>query len=153
MIRSNKCKDDIMKCEEGHCAHHAIIKAEAGWLSEKTFESYSCFISPKIVSGKHKDSHVFNSICKASDRECKLQDSVVVWESGIVYKCGLNWIDKYDFKFSEPFIISHDTRLAFQFTGTTRMCGLYLAKTSEGLYLSKSISNEIQEERGEFEME
>ena len=80
MIRSNKCQDDIMKCEEGHCAHHAIIKAEYGWLSEKTFESYSCFISPKIVRGKHKDSHVFNSICKASDRECKLQDSVVVWE-------------------------------------------------------------------------
>jgi hypothetical protein len=153
MIKTKKCKDDVMKCEEGHCAHHAIINVEFGWLSEKTFESYSCFISPKIVSGLREDSHVFNTQCKAKDLECKLHESVVVWNNDLVYKCGVNWIDRYNFRLTEPYIISSEGHLAFQFSGITRMCGLTLAKTTEGLLLGKMVTEEIKKEKSDFEEE
>ncbi|CAF1063141.1 unnamed protein product, partial [Brachionus calyciflorus] len=68
MVKSKKCNEFQMECENNYCSNSSDPKANFKWMNEVTTETFSCTTSPKQITANSPDDLLFNGKCKVSDR-------------------------------------------------------------------------------------
>ena len=149
MVIDHNCgatRNETMKCEEEECFFERIPEDKYKWMQEINMEGIRCKLRPRIVKGVKKDSIVFGHNCKASDRYCKMDKSMIVWEHQKKDECPFTLITMVELKKARNGVL-YDTKnkLAFRTTKKVEHCALTMLLTTENLYivLNQNTLNQI----------
>ncbi|RNA39955.1 hypothetical protein BpHYR1_040789 [Brachionus plicatilis] len=133
MVLSKKCNEYNMNCVEEYCSFSKIPESRYSWMQELSVTSYSCKVTPKIISAKKENDTLFNSNCKATDLKCILDNSIIIWDRVVTHECPLFIIsyEKFALKIDSDVLIS-ESSLVFQGDKVENDCDLNLMTTMEG---------------------
>ena len=144
MVKTKKCKDSSMECEGEYCSFASNPLPTFRWMTEMKIEIFSCSTSPKLITAHSPNDYLFNGKCKVLDRECSLQDSIIIWDATLYHECPLYKINQEVFTIQENSdVLVSNNGIALQATETVNMCGLQLLKTLEGLFVSIKVNNQV----------
>ena len=138
MIRSKKCRDRVMTCDDSSCSYKPKITAYFRWLESLKFESYSCTVVPRIVQANKIDDPLFGDslpICTASDLSCQRDSHIIVWTKDVIHTCPFEAIHTSNMTLQRDIVISKTDHLLFQVTEISSQCGKAFIHTNQGLYL------------------
>lgn len=146
MVMSKKCGKYQMECDGEYCSYNANPVPTFSWLNQKEIETFSCSLSPKLITAKNSSDHLFGLNCLAKDLFCSLHDSIIIWDKAIFHECPLYKIGyeyfTFDIKSNSDILIS-DSNLAVQASGNELICNLSVLLTVEGIYLSVITNPEV----------
>lgn len=146
MVISKKCIKFPMDCDGEYCSYSANPVPTFSWLNEIQSETYSCSLSPKLITAKSSSDHLFGLKCKAKDLFCSLHDSIIIWDKTIFHECPLYKISYEFFTFdinSNSDILISDSNLAVQASGNELICNLSILLTVEGIFLSVETNHDV----------
>ena len=145
--KTRKCKGNNMECDGDYCSYTSNPQPIFKWFSDVTTVTYSCTLSRKLITAKTIHDHVFNLNCLAADKQCKMHDSIVVWDDSAFHKCPLYLISQEKFEIhlgsNNPDILLSYPKLAFQVTKQERLCNMQVMSTTEGVYLGIGTNKEV----------
>ncbi|RNA35356.1 hypothetical protein BpHYR1_031094 [Brachionus plicatilis] len=132
-----------MNCVGEHCSFSKIPESRYSWMQDLSVTSYSCKVTPKVISAKKENDTLFNSNCKATDLKCILDNSIIIWDRVVIHECPLFIIsyEKFALKIDSDVLIS-ESSLVFQVDKVENHCDLNLMTTMEGKYIGMK-TNEL----------
>jgi len=92
MRQTKKCNGKEMTCEDGICKYDGTPNKEYKWMSSHKDTGTSCILTNRTILAYKNESYMFGRNCKPSNLECKLSDSIVIWDENIIQKCELRLI-------------------------------------------------------------
>lgn len=98
---TKECDKAIMTCDGDVCHYDGTPKPEFKWLSSSVHTGSICLRRVRILIAKDQDSVVFGNTCKVKDLNCKLKNSIIVWNPDIVDPCpyrNLRTSNNWDYK-------------------------------------------------------
>lgn len=144
MYRTKKCETNTMTCNEGRCEFDGKPIPEYHYLS--TFEQIgvSCVVERKHIMAKDDQEELFSTGCKASDLQCVLSNSIIVWSKDIIRNCPLDLVTKVSnlTSVTKDVVFHAENKWAFQLLKEELICsseftnGIKVIKTTEGLLLT-----------------
>ena len=144
MVTSKKCGDYDMECDGDYCSFSSNPVPDFQWMSDLESFSYSCVTSPKLITAKSPDEHLFNTKCKVMDKMCLLHDSIIVWDSHVYHECPLYQISQETFTVHDNNdVLLSTNNIGLQGIEIVDLCGLKVLQTIEGIYVSVKTNNLI----------
>ena len=143
IIKNKKCNvkgvDYDLKCKDLTCSFQQEPTEKFSWWETNTGSSYKCLTIQRVIDAETKDSLVFNHLCRVTDKQCRLPNSIVVWNIENLMDCPFTRVsNKITFEFDETGTFeSEENHLLFKFSQFSRHCkDVMMMRTTEGLYLS-----------------
>ena len=146
LVRFKMCNGDHMVCEgSAGCTYDGTPQAEYVWPRTIPKTGYKCQFYPRIINAEQVSDFIFQTPghnCYPRDLECKLHDSVVIWEPDVIHSCPfeLLWIADFEV-IHENLYVTNTSKLLFQVTGYIQECGQTLLTTSKGMFLGPTEAN------------
>ena len=144
MQRTKKCEANTMTCNDGRCEYDGKPTPQYHYLS--TFEQIgvSCVVERKHIMAKDDQEELFSVGCKASDLQCELTNSIIVWSKDIIRNCPLDFVTKVSniTSVTKDVLFHAENKWAFQLLKEEIVCsseftkGIKVMKTTEGLLLT-----------------
>jgi hypothetical protein len=144
MSETKKCRGKTMTCPtHSSCKYTPQIIADYRWFSTTTVTDYECHFSSRIINAKKLDDNMFDSLCKARDTFCRLEDSIIVWNKSVIHLCPFSNIMEIDFNYDAEYNIVYNMteNLLFQLKSTEKHCAIDMIPTQEGVYLLEDTRN------------
>jgi hypothetical protein len=144
-----------MECHGDHCEYQE--------LAEETEESYSiseavthqCEIYKQLIYSEDLNTPVVAeglSSCTARDLQCKLRETLMIWDKQIIHECPLYQINTVIGNVKKGLVTAEN--LAFKITKRKNIsdCGIMTYETTEGVLLSTDLKAEtIEKSNLEFQ--
>ena len=140
MVKTKKCGDHEMICQETDCVYEPSLKPAFEWLSQSITNAKSCRLTKRKIVAKGGESVVFEQ-CKATELSCRLQsEAIVIWNKDIIHQCPFQRVAFLDSLqgFENEILYDENTRHVFKVTNVSNVCNMSLLETEQGLYLSTS---------------
>jgi hypothetical protein len=163
MVEADMCGEEKMNCnskEECYYETPERTMQQPKWLRSIQNTQNVCFYTRVSVLGKNEDSKLFKdakSKCTASDLECVLDHSIVIWNKGIVKSCifeSVLYIDDLTTPYpgQNNLFESKKNRFLFKLTNEVETAceGINFIKSLEGLYLVPLTGNYKHHEAIQF---
>lgn len=132
-----------MQCENTQCWFTPIVTPVYSWFNTVTQMVFSCSYNLKPIVAHDVNSHLFGTRCVASDEECRLHDSLIIWNKSIIHDCPFNRIDTLWFNITDNLLINDYSKLLLQVKSIENHCGILFTTKEEGIYLLNT--NQINE--------
>jgi hypothetical protein len=144
MVMNKQCDGIQMDCDNEYCSYNSNPMAIFNWMTTRTNTTYSCTTSPKLITANTLNDIIFDAKCKVSDRQCYVQDSIIVWDATIYHECPLYLISQESFTVqpNSDILVSNNT-IALQAYETKTICGLKMLNTLEGIFVSTNTNDKI----------
>jgi hypothetical protein len=99
LINENLCDGSPMTCKEKTCFLDKTPKETYTWLGTTTEVGYKCIVKPRATIAKNAEDYLFGEKCKITEKNCQLQNSVIVWEDDVITSshCPYSYITSNDF--------------------------------------------------------
>ena len=140
MIKSNKCGDKEMICNDNECFYQSVLKPQFTWLSQSVTKGRSCKLSKRKLLAKNADSLVYNN-CQIKQLECRTKTgSLIIWYNDIIMKCPYTRLATIVNLTSADNDIYYDpkTRHVFKINNITHDCGMRLFHSEQGLLITNN---------------
>jgi len=144
MSETKKCRGKTMTCPtHSSCKYTPQLIADYRWFSTTKVTDYECHFSSRIINAKKLDDNMFDSLCKARDTFCRLEDSIIVWNKSVIHLCPFSNIMEIDFNYDAEYNIVYNMteNLLFQLKSTEKHCDIDMIPTQEGVYLLEDTRN------------
>lgn len=142
MVKTKKCKETVMNCDGENCVVEFVPTYEHSWLRTINKRGYICVVNTRVINGDSKSSKLFESQihpCTADLLECRMLDSIIIWESSIIHDCPYQYVDTMIFNYSvNSQTLLFNDKLLVQLEGDWFFdCNMQLIKSTEGFYLTR----------------
>jgi len=141
MVESKMCNNKQMQCDYESCIH--IGKFEFStfqWNQRIRQETYDCKVKKIAILTDKLDKPLFNSHsgnCRANSLQCKLYDSIIIWNQSIINSCDMSIIKMgYNYTFRNNILYSQEDKLLFELTDPEINCNVKTYKTTDNLYIA-----------------
>ena len=146
MVETQYCDRNKMTCNNDGCWYYAKPIEVYYYNWDFKIETTECSFIKKQVIAQFEDSQLYFSPaneCRAKNLECKLHDSIIIWQNSSKSDClltnihnGTNYTLSQNSYFDQHNILySIIDNLSFQLTSTFYECNLRLFKTTTDAYV------------------
>ena len=146
MIRTRKCIDKDMICDQDNCIYTSIPPGNFTWGQTRYYENFECVFQKRLIVGINSKQALFSfnrTTCRVHDQFCLLIDSTIVWEKEQIIDAPYVIIHQGEhYQGIQNFVLSFDDQLLFQLEKLEKYLKTYIWSTVEGLYIYIINNNE-----------
>jgi len=143
LINENLCDGSPMTCKEKTCFLDKTPKETYTWLGTTTEVGYKCIVKPRATIAKNAEDYLFGEKCKITEKNCQLQNSVIVWEDDVITSshCPYSYITSNDFiRLQQSVLYDELNARAFKIISKSKpnKCEFDIYGTQENLFITFS---------------
>ena len=146
MVETKQCGERTMSCEEGVCEYDGTPDYNFSYLTTHKEQGFRCQVRRRVIKAKNQDSQLFGKKCTAKEKFCKMDNSIIVWDSNIINSCPFTRHVSLNLTHKEHGILyDSKNKLVFQVMSIEKHCNMSMFVTSQNLYLvAKTPSNNLK---------
>ena len=113
MVKTKNCDNNDMHCDATNreCSYDGEPTPIYTWLSTSVHTGVSCQFKKRPIVALDAMTKLFGTSCVAANRECQMENSIIIWEGSVVTYCPYKKIITLDNFTLEPgFILYHKER-------------------------------------------
>ena len=142
MINTKRCDKDLdMSCDSDGCygSYTPTRDGTESFWGTITKKGYTCWITNRVITAETIETKIFHSVngpCKATDLQCQMVDSIIIWNRNVFHRCPYEFVDVFEFEVGpQNRLISNS--LFFQIDGSFMECNMTMFSTNEGILLTR----------------